>query len=852
MPIGTGTLYVQHKVEEEEEEEEESPSKKRKQKKKESVLDKALRALSNQQQAGSPLLQMENASLNVTQRQESLVVQYLAMGGHRHFSTESANRSPQLACSAVHSGPGQLCFGSNHTQKADLILTFEKQNCHSPALILIHNYHEARVHYRGHLTSCPKFVSSKGEGGATFVPSPNQDFWLEMGVEEEDCCFGSRAEMEGQSIKMDLDTAKHDLFKQGLARAWSGVAPQNVIFEYSTSTACHFFHGGPIKSCLGGGPDACPPLTSIAEILESEFLSGARHLSETELQKNRCRIFVNPPSRFRDSDLLLSSESLAKAIKERTEFGFVTIRGGREARTIESNKQEARDHFGFCVQSYACNRESDISDYTKAQVAKTYNWDLTTPEGKLLLKQYIEKQPPRTLNSGTFHCEETLSTSYLSWLMNERDFCDFEITHFLRYKFVNYWNSYLEPLLAARHEHKKKGNDTASTLNKLFQNSHYGRLGMESSNYDTAYLTTGENLSSKRKKSLGHLSTKHIVNLGLVRIKVRGDKKKGKTENRPLRRLPTSCEFITSEAAESEGEEEEEEEEDNLEFNPRFVAKTKQREKAQLEKEKEIIQSFSDSDWDSSDNDDDDDDPGQHNFVDLEEQLILDREEGDPGSKPKAVRTGNRSKYRIHFLYLITFSGKERPILNNIAGAVAVLSNSKKLFLGHINTMLECGDPKLCELCYIDTDSCIFSMTYSSWEDCVKPDKWCLWNSSRVMADEDGESSFHGQLKCEGIYKGGLFKTMKIYRLFDPQGKTPYYSRCKGVSRHMSNKLPLESFDSSLTDSLVVTRNSLRPTPAGQIVVTRESRKLAVAFNFKRKVDSSGIHSFPVSFVAEC
>jgi hypothetical protein len=23
------------------------------------------------------------------------------------------------------------------------------------------------------------------------------------------------------------------------------------------------------------------------------------------------------------------------------------------------------------------------------------------------------------------------------------------------------------------------------------------------------------------------------------------------------------------------------------------------------------------------------------------------------------------------------------------------------------------------------------------------------------MADEDGESSFHGQLKCEGIYKGG-------------------------------------------------------------------------------------------------
>jgi hypothetical protein len=49
---------------------------------------------------------------------------------------------------------------------------------------------------------------------ATFVRSPNQDFWIEMGVEEEDCCFGSRAEMEGQSIKMDLDTTKHDNFKK--------------------------------------------------------------------------------------------------------------------------------------------------------------------------------------------------------------------------------------------------------------------------------------------------------------------------------------------------------------------------------------------------------------------------------------------------------------------------------------------------------------------------------------------------------------------------------------------------------------------------------------------------------------
>ena len=181
-----------------------------------------------------------------------------------------------------------------------------------------------------------------------------------------------------------------------------------------------------------------------------------------------------------------------------------------------------------------------------------------------------------------------------------------------------------------------------------------------------------------------------------------------------------------------------------------------------------------------------------------------------------------------------------------------MLSNSKKLFLGHLNTMLECGDPKLCELCYIDTDSCIFSQTFSNWEDCVRPDKRELWASSRVMADEQADRSYHGQLKCEGVYRGGLFKTLKIYRLFDPLGETPYYSRCKGVSRHFSDRLPLDSFDASQTASTVVNRTCLKPTPAGQILVASESKRLAMAFNFKRKVDRSGVHSFPISFFAEC
>ena len=854
MPMGTGTLYVQHKrLEEEkkEEEEEEEPlTKKSKSVKQSSLIERGLNAVIGVEGEDGPLLRKENASLNVTQRQESLVVQYLALGGFRHFVSQLLgleDRTPQLACSAVHSGPGQICFGTNHRQRADLILTFDKLNAQSPAVVFIHNYHESRVHYRGHSISCPKYVSKKevcGDESPLFKPSPHQEFWREMEVDEEDCCFASRAEMEGQSLKMNLDTARYDNFKEGLAAIWSAVAPDNVIFNYSISTACDFFHGAQLQSCLG---DWTSDHATLEDLLENEFLSNPK-LTDTQVKMNNCKIFKRPPMYNSIDDLVLTSESLTRAIKEGRESGFVTIKGGEERRTLLSNKQEARDHFGFCVQSYACNKEKDISEYTKLQIAQTYNWNLETEEGKTSFSKYIANQPARTLNSTTFHSEETLSTSYLSWLMNERDFCNFEITHFLRYKYVNYWNGYLEPLLAARHEHKKRGNDTASTLNKLFQNAHYGRLGMESSNYDTVILLTGETLASKRKSVFGHLSSKHIVNLGLIRVKCKN--KSNKREKRKQTDI-VSCEFINSEA--DEGCDDEEDESDVDDFNTQYTSKKILKQKTR-QQELDVIQPFSDSDLDSSDADDDEIEMGLNDFDDLEEQLIHENEDkvGVNERRTNKRSLKKRCKYKIHFLYMITFSGKERPILNNIAGAVAVLSNSKKLFLGHINTMLECGDPRLCELCYIDTDSCIFSMTYISWEDCVKPDKWMLWLSSSVMADEDADSSFHGQLKCEGIYRGGLFKSMKIYRLFDPQGKTPYYSRCKGISRHFSEKLPLSSFDSSLLDKTVVSRNCLKPTPAGQILVINESRQLSIAFNFKRKVDNSGVHSFPVSFVAEC
>ena len=210
----------------------------------------------------------------------------------------------------------------------------------------------------------------------------------------------------------------------------------------------------------------------------------------------------------------------------------------------------------------------------------------------------------------------------------------------------------------------------------------------------------------------------------------------------------------------------------------------------------------------------------------------------------------------MHFLYACTFSGKDKLIRNNLPGAVAVLSNSKKIFLNHIYVMLHCADPRLAELCYIDTDSAIFSMTHPNWDLCLRDDRLELWNSSNVMADESAPLSCHGQLKCEGIYRQGLFKTLKIYRLYgelsSSEQQQECYTRCKGVNRVLAKQLTDVSFDSDNVSRTVVSRTCLRPTASGLITVTRESRQLAMAYNFKRQVSEDGVHSFPISFVAEC
>ena len=262
---------------------------------------------------------------------------------------------------------------------------------------------------------------------------------------------------------------------------------------------------------------------------------------------------------------------------------------------------------------------------------------------------------------------------------------------------------------------------------------------------------------------------------------------------------------------------------------------------------------------------------------DVEEELIADCEnDGSCGSDgicndhtysscQKITGQPKRKKRRrctYNLLYAVSVSGQQKQIKNCLPAAVSILSNSKKLFLGHLNVMLKCLDPALAEICYIDTDSCMWSLTFKNLEDCILPEMRDFFYAQNILADEQGTASCHGKMKLEGTFKAGHFKTIKIYRLFSDNDNTAaaaaadpssaVYTRCKGVNRWLAGKLSDSAFDSDNLDKITIHRSALRPSRTGEMLIVHESRSLAAPFNLKRHVTRDGYHTLPISFVPDC
>lgn len=351
------------------------------------------------------MLKRENRSKNVTETEEAVVIQYLALGGHEKF-TGLKNESPERVISSIHAGPGQQVFGYSDKQRCDLLMLFDKTPERGHRELHYHNYHGFFWHYQGHFDGCVSTLDRYTK------------------------------------LKIDDQTRLLDSFREEYAEAMSKVRPDQVTFHYHKSYSCDWVHGKPLKSL---NPNSDKTYFNIHELLSAE----------------RSQEFYQPPPTHQE---FLNKETLVRDIVNDKITGFITVRGGRENRS----KQDASSHFGFCVQNFA-PRSEQISSFTRQQMSE-FNGFANVQQAEEL----IDKQPARTLNSTTFHQEETISTNYLKWLIKERNFVDFEITHFLWYKFGNHTRDFIEPLLQLRHEMKKMGNLAAAEILKLLVNGHYG------------------------------------------------------------------------------------------------------------------------------------------------------------------------------------------------------------------------------------------------------------------------------------------------------------------------------------------------------------------------------------------
>jgi hypothetical protein len=852
----------------------------------------------------------EKSCFNFTEGEEGAVVQYLVAGGHSQYTLASCPKtSPSLVCSSFHAGPGQPVFGCGPTQRCDLLMIFYPVDHHNhnvdvdddtrdntgssssndrPVYLEYHNYHGSYRHYEGHVDSCP---------------------------------------FEDVPYRPTDVSSLFDKFRTQLAEAFSRVNPRRVLFHYSVSTTCDYEHG--------------------AKQVPSLNLNNADNVDGRQTHYASIRELIS--DKFGSSTLPVGCTNLACSKPFWT--GFVTLVGGKENTELvrahlSNGEPNAGENFGFCVQNFAPPLHL-LSPHTRQQIIDYFGWADSDEDGGIAkLGKFLSDLAPRTLNSSTFHAEETICTAYLKWLVEARGFHGFTISHFMHYKFADYNRDYLEPLLQKHHEFKRTGQVVGAECAKLLGNGDFGYKGLEACNYDDTRLMTDASFHANRKKSLLHVSLKHVSLIGIVRTKVKPLRSRRRRsafvkQKRSVRRVPPAgSEFLFDKAAESgdeptseidfEMEEEENSQLDDL-IRPaedEIFANPDPDDRGLSESEGSTIAGSSNDCDDDDETDDSSSGKGNSDSDDLNfesyDPTVVDRqqaavlsndlddmlvctverraqqqeEEPLPGcstlvarkrqcrliqeehlyacssrtaaavKSKKAKRTklvniflkkqgGSQkaqSRYKFNFLLSVVKSGEQKQIKNFLPGAVSILSNSKKLFLDHINAMLKCLDSGLAELTYIDTDSVLFSTTYPDLNDCIRPELKELWLEADVLADQTSELSVHGKMKLEGTFRLGHFKTLKIYRLFNEDeaaGFVQAYTQCKGVNRRVALRLPDLAFDSEDLSRIVVHRTALRPTRTGEMTLANEAKTLARPFNLKRFTTLDSIHTLPISFLSD-
>ena len=162
-----------------------------------------------------------------------------------------------------------------------------------------------------------------------------------------------------------------------------------------------------------------------------------------------------------------------------------------------------------------------------------------------------------------------------------------------------------------------------------------------------------------------------------------------------------------------------------------------------------------------------------------------------------------------------------------------------------------------------DTDSLVFSCGESVFDECVDEEKRATYEESRgeIFEVPNSDCVQHSRLKVEGVFRGGLFRSMKSYYLLPliegylceecgaaggccshiPSGEMESRPlvRAKGLTRNVQNEMQKEHFEMSEERQPYFATYSLRPTSAQEMTIGVYTKRNSSCINFKRSVDKA-------------
>ena len=256
-------------------------------------------------------------------------------------------------------------------------------------------------------------------------------------------------------------TGDTDELKRAYCAFMSEVEPDCLTLKYHTVHECQLMHDPSLLDVGELNPEFNFTYDSSEEV-KSSLLEGK---SIRSLLERFCR----EESVFEPGRKSYTQAELVSAIMNPDESnldmgGFVVVRGGTED---DSGKDGVLPGImGCCHQRRRLDDDSHLGDFTKFQMSNLMNWaDRSRRQLNLVTGE-------RTFTATGFHGEgETISVGYLRFLIKERGFSGFEISHLLFFREKKFLTPFIEEILQKRYDLRLVENSLLRrTIYKLFLN----------------------------------------------------------------------------------------------------------------------------------------------------------------------------------------------------------------------------------------------------------------------------------------------------------------------------------------------------------------------------------------------